>query len=233
MNRRPLVSIALAMLALVIAAPAWSACRDAVVLVHGSTGRPADFDATYAALRSRGYLASEILRPDWGSKTCAACNDHDGSEEPPVREALIEAIARSCTGRVDVLAHSMGATLAAREIARYGLAGDVDAFVGIAGAFRGLRSCGTYPYNVANSTCGRWGLSISSPLLDDLHGRRFGARMFSIKSYYDQVVCFGGVCTVGGIHASSIAGEAASYTYTYGHFGLLMSTVDRQVALIQ
>lgn len=233
MNVRNLTLVAVSLLALLMACPAWSACRDAVVLVHGNTGRPADFDATYNALRSRGYLASEILRPDWGSKTCAACNDHDGTEETPVRDALVEAIARSCTGRIDVLGHSMGATLAAREIRRYALSADVDAFVGIAGAFRGLRSCGTYPYNVANSTCGRWGLSISSPLLDDLSGRRFGARTFSIKSYYDQVVCFGGVCTVGGVHASSIAGEAASYTYTYGHFGLLTSTVDRQLELIQ
>ena len=229
---RSLASITVALVALAVATPAASACLDAVVLVHGNTGRPADFDNTYNALRARGYAATEILRPDWGSKTCAACNDHDGSEEVPVREAFVEAIARSCTGRVDVIAHSMGATLAAREIARYGLAGSVDAFVGIAGAFRGLRSCGTYPFNVANSTCGRWGLSIASPLLEDLRGRRFGARMYSIKSYYDQVVCLAGVCTVGGIHASSITGESASYTYTYGHFGLQTSTVDRQLALL-
>jgi triacylglycerol lipase len=210
-----------------------AACRDAVVLVHGNTGRPADFDNTVATLRARGYLASEIHRPDWGSKTCAACNDHDGSEEVPVREALVEAIAGSCTGRVDVIGHSMGATLAARQIHRYGLAGSVDAFVGIAGAFRGLRSCGTYPYNVANSTCGYWGLSISSPLLDGLYGRRFGARMYSIKSWSDQVICYGGVCTVGGVHASSIWNESASYTYTHGHFGLLTYTATRQADLIR
>ena len=233
MRLRSLTSVVITLMAFTMAAPASAACLDAVVLVHGNTGRPADFDATYNSLRARGYAAAEILRPDWGSKTCAACNDHEGSEEVPVREALVEAIARSCTGRIDVIAHSMGVTLAAREIARYGLAGDVDAFVGIAGAFRGLRSCGTYPFNVATSTCGRWGLSIASPLLEDLRLRRFGARMYSLKSYYEQVVCFGGVCTVGSIHASSIAGEAASYTYTYGHFGLLTSTVDRQVALLQ
>lgn len=228
------VGMQLAVIAsLLVASNAWSACRDAVVLVHGNTGQPADFDNTYSELRARGYAAGEIFRPNWGSKACAACNDHNGSEETPVLDALVEAIASSCTGRIDVVGHSMGATLAAREISRYGLAGDVDAFVGIAGAFRGLRSCGTYPYHVANSTCGYWGLSISSPLLDGLYGRRFGQRMYSIKSWYDQVVCYGGVCTVGGVHSSSIWNETASYTYNYGHFGLLSYTAKRQAGLIE
>ncbi len=216
-----------------IALPAHAACRDAVVLVHGNTGSPSDFDSTYNELRARGWAAGEIFRPSWGSKACAACNDHNGTEEAPVREALVDALAMSCTGRVDVIGHSMGATLAAREIHRYGLAGSVDAFVGIAGAFRGLRSCGTYPFNVATTTCGYWGLSLSSPFLDGIAGMRFGARMYSIKSYADQIVCFGGVCTVGGVHSSSIWNENASYTYAYGHFGLLTSTASRQADLIQ
>lgn len=223
----------IAWLWLALAPTAWSACRDAVVLVHGNTGTPSDFDNTYDALLTRGYAANEIFRPSWGSKTCAACNDHHGTEETPVLDAMVDAIAMACTGRVDVIGHSMGATLAAQQIANNGLVSYVDAFVGIAGAFRGLRSCGTYPYNVANSTCGTWGLSISSPFLDDLFGKTFGSRVYSIKSYYDQVVCYGGVCTVGGVHSSSIWNETASYTYTYGHFGLLTYTADRQATLIQ
>lgn len=233
MNFRSFALRFVAVASLAFASNAWSACRDAVVLVHGNTGSPSDFDNTTNELRARGYAADEIFRPNWGSKSCAACNDHSGSEETPVINALVDAIARSCTGRVDVIGHSMGATLAARQIQRYGLRGDVDAFVGIAGAFRGLRSCGTYPYHVANSTCGYWGLSISSPFLDGLYGARFGARVYSIKSYYDQIVCYGGVCTVGGVHSSSIWNENASYTYTYGHFGLLTYTASRQANLIQ
>lgn len=208
-------------------------CRDAVVLVHGNTGEPADFNNTYDELRDRGYARGEILRPSWGSKSCAACNDHNGSEQTPVLNALIDAIALSCSGRIDVIGHSMGATLAAQQIADNGLRGYVDAFVGVAGAFRGLRSCGTWPWPVATSTCGRWGLSISSPFLDGLYGERFGSRVYSIKSYYDQVVCYFG-CTVGGIHSSSIWGENASYTYNgYGHFGLLYYTAGRQANLVQ
>lgn len=209
------------------------ACRDAVVLVHGNSGAPADFDATYNALLANGYSASQILRPSWGNKWCPACNDHNGSEETPVLNAMVEALARSCTGRIDVIGHSMGATLAAHEIRKYGLKTQVDAFIGIAGAFRGLRSCGSYPFNVMTSTCGSWGLSISSPLLDSLWGHRFGSRVYSFKSWIDQIVCYGGVCTVGGVHASQIPAEDASYTWSLGHFGLLEYTAAQQVALIQ
>lgn len=211
---------------------AWAACRDAVVLVHGNGARPSSFDNTYVELHARGLAANEIFRPDWGSKTCVACNDHSGSEEAPVLDAIVDAIARSCTGRIDVIGHSMGVTLAARQIVRYQLAGSVDAFVGIAGAWRGLRSCGTYPFYVPSSTCGYWGLSIGSPLLDSLQSRPLATRIYTIKSNIDQVVCAGGICTVGGVHASRIAGERSSDTYLLGHFGLQTDTAVRQVNLI-
>ncbi len=219
--------------AMFICAQANAACRDAVVLVHGNTGKPGDFDNTYVELRARGYAAGEIFRPSWGSKVCAACNDHNGSEETPVLNAMVDALAASCTGRIDVIGHSMGATLAARQIAYHGLRPQVDAFVGIAGAFRGLWTCGSYPWNVFSSTCGYWGLSVNSPLLNYLSGKRFGDRVYSIKSWTDQVVCATGVCTVGGIHSSSIWSENASYTYATGHFGLLTGTPVRQANLIQ
>ena len=212
-------AIGLFLLAACLASPAWAACRDAVVLVHGNTGSPSDFANTYAALLARGYAPDEIFRPSWGSKTCAACNDHDGSEEPPVAAALADALDRSCTGRIDVIAHSMGVTLAAREILRYGLAEDVDAFVGIAGAWRGLHSCGVYPYNVWTATCGAYGLSIGNPFLSGLAGRTPGTRVYSIKSWADEVVCYGG-CTVGGVHSSQLPGEAASYTVSGEYFVL-------------
>lgn len=219
--------------AMFICTQANAACRDAVVLVHGNTGKPSDFDNTYVELRARGYAAGEIFRPSWGSKICAACNDHNGSEETPVLNAMVNALAASCTGRIDVIGHSMGATLAARQIAYHGLRPQVDAFVGIAGAFRGLWTCGRYPWNVFSSTCGYWGLSVNSPLLGYLYGKRFGDRVYSLKSWTDQVVCATGICTVGGIHSSSIWNENASYSYATGHFGLLTGTAVRQANLIQ
>ena len=207
-------------------------CRDAVVLVHGNAGYSSDWDPTYDALIADGYSSSEIFRPSWGNKACQACNNHSGWEETPVRNAIEDAIAASCTGRIDVMGHSMGATLAAKQIVDLGVKDDVDAFVGIAGAFRGLWSCGTYPYNVQNSTCGYWGLSVSSPFLDWLYGQDFGSRVYSIKSWSDQVICSTGYCTVGGIHSSSIWGENASYTFGYGHWGLQAYTTSTQLSLI-
>lgn len=211
----------------------FAACKDNVVLVHGNTGSPNDWDATYNQLRQQGWAASEIFRPSWGSKTCAACNNHSGSEETPVRDAISSAIAQSCTGKIDVIGHSMGVTLAAQQIIKLGQSGKVDAFVGIAGAYRGLLTCGVYPYYMYSTTCGSQGLSVSSPFLNWLYGKNIGQRVYSIKSWVDEIVCGSGSCLIYGVHSSQIANETASYSYNYGHFGLQRYTVDKQIALIK
>lgn len=90
-----------------------------------------------------------------------------------------------------------------------------------------------YPYNVWSSTCASAGLSVSSPFLDSLYGSRFGQKVYSIKSYSDQVVCATGSCLVYGIHSSSIWGENASYNYVLGHFGLQTDTAAQQYQLIK
>jgi pimeloyl-ACP methyl ester carboxylesterase len=166
-------------------------CVDSVVLVHGNTGSPSDFQATHDLLRQRGYTEGQIIAPSWGNGLCAACNDHQGSEETPVQNAIVDALASSCTGKIDVIGHSMGATLAARVIDRIGAAGSVNTFIGIAGAFHGLYACGIYPANVATTTCGTWGLSIGSPFLNGIQGHRFGAKMYSFKSFSDEINCYG------------------------------------------
>ena len=222
-----------ALLMLSFSSTLYAMCVDSVVLVHGNTASPSSWDNTFNLLRSKGYSSSQIFRPSWGSKTCAACNNHSGSEETPVRQAIVDALNNSCTGSIDVIGHSMGATLAAQQISKLGLASSVDSFVGIAGAFRGLRSCGFYPFNVPTSTCGFAGLSIGSPFLDGIFGDPFGRRMYSIKSLIDQVVCSTGFCTVGGVHSSRIPGEDGSVTLALGHFGLQTSTAQRQYELIR
>ena len=233
MKRHWMLTITITALVFAISTTAvQAACVDNVVLVHGNAGKPADFDNTYAELQRRGYAAAQIVRPNWGSKICPSCNDHNGSEETPVENAIIDAIASSCTGKIDVIGHSMGVTLSARVINRIAAASYVDTFVGIAGANRGLWSCGSYPFNVPASTCGYWGLSVGSPLLNGLSGKRFGTRMYSMKSWTDQIVCSTGICTVGGIHSSQIAGENATYNFVTGHFGLLTGTAVFQADLI-
>jgi hypothetical protein len=86
---------------------------------------------------------------------------------------------------------------------------------------------------VATTTCGYWGLSLGSPFLKGIFGKRMAGRIYSIKSNSDEIVCATGVCTVDGVHSSQLANENATYTYAYSHYGLLSSTPVKQVDLIQ
>ena len=56
-----------------------AACLDNVVLVHGNTASPSSWNNTVSTLKGRGYVDSQLYRPNWGSKTCAACNSHDST----------------------------------------------------------------------------------------------------------------------------------------------------------
>lgn len=208
------------------------ACKDSVVLVHGNAGSSGDWNNTYNELLSRGYNTNDIYTPNWGS-TNPALNNHSGSEETPVRNAIVSAVSNSCTGKIDVIGHSMGVTLAAQQIIKANKVSSVDTFVGVAGAYRGLLTCGVYPFNVWTPTCGSQGLSVSSPFLDWLNGVSFADKTYSIKSWTDQIVCATGSCLVYGVHSSRIAGEDGSFTYALGHFGLQKSTAVKQVDLIQ
>lgn len=219
---------------LLLAGSATAACRDAVLMVHGNTAYPSSWNNTYNKLIANGWSSAEIVRPSWGSKTCAACNDHYGSELDTVKSAVSSALSKSCTGKIDVIGHSMGVTLAARAVTVMGKTGSVDSFVGIAGGVRGLNSCGVYPYNVLSTTCGAWGLSLKSKLVESIRGKKYGARVYSIKSYYDQIVCAGLGCYVEGTHTSNLYSQNASYTYnTLGHFGLQTDTATKQYELIR
>ncbi len=211
---------------------AHAACTDSVVLVHGNTGSPSDWNNTKNKLTSSGYSTSDIYIPSWGTSS-AANNDHNGSEETPVRSAIQSAISNSCTGKIDVIGHSMGVTLAAQQIIKLGVSNKVDTFVGVAGAWRGLLTCGVYPSNVSTNTCGYYGLSVSSPFLNSIKNKTIASKVYSIKSWADQIVCGSGTCYVYGKHSSRIDGENATYTYNYGHFGLQKYTYSKQVSLIQ
>ncbi|SEL72828.1 Lipase (class 2) [Colwellia chukchiensis] len=227
-----LQKILLALLLIFCVEQVKAACVDSVVLVHGNTGTPEDWANTYDLLIANNYQTSQIFMPQWGGSS-ASYNNHSGAEETPVRNAINDAIASSCTGKIDIIGHSMGVTLAAQQVIKLDKASHLDAFVGIAGAYRGLWTCGAYPWHVYTPTCGVYGLSVSSPFLDWLYGKKIAARVYSIKSWSDQIVCGSGTCRVGGIHASQIANENASYSFALGHFGLQTYTASKQLDLIK
>lgn len=221
----------------VLASPfaAQAACVDNVVMVHGNTGTPSQWNNTYNLLISKGWSSSQIFRPDWGYKSAsqAYLNSHDSTNTGKVKSSISSAISSSCTGKIDVIGHSMGVTLAMKAINELGVSGKVDSFVGIAGAQHGLLSCGVYPYNVATPTCGSQGLSVGSPLINSVRSKRYGARMYSIKSWIDQVVCSTGTCLVYGSHTSNVDSQNATYDYSTGHFGLQTDTATKQWELIK
>ncbi len=210
---------------------AQSACLDNVVLVHGNTGSPSHWNTTVSTLKGRGYVATQLYLPNWGSKTNAGSNDHGAANTSVVKSSLTAAYASSCTGKIDVIGHSMGVTLAMKAINELGYAGRVNSFISVAGAQHGLNSCGVYPFNVQSATCGSNGLSIDSPLIQSVRGKRYGAKMYSLKSWIDEIVCIGS-CYVYGWHTSNIDMQNASYDYSLGHFGLVTYTTSRQADLI-
>lgn len=213
------------------AAGAQAACLDNVVMVHGNTASPSAWNNTVTTLKGRGYVDAQIYRPNWGSKTNAGSNDHNATNTGVVKNAMTAAFAGSCTGKIDVIGHSMGVTLAMKAINELGYAGNVNSFVSVAGAQHGMNSCGVYPFNVPTATCGSNGLSIDSPLIQSVRSKRYGARMYSIKSWIDEIICIGS-CYVYGWHTSNIDMQNASYDYALGHFGLQSSTTGKQADLI-
>lgn len=210
---------------------AQAACLDNIVLVHGNTGSPSHWNNTVSTLKGRGYLTSQLYLPNWGSKTNAGSNDHGATNTSVVKSALASAAASSCTGKIDVIGHSMGVTLAMKAINELGYSARVNSFVSVAGAQHGLNSCGVYPFNVPSATCGSNGLSINSPLIESVRSKRYGTRMYSIKSWMDEIICIGS-CYVYGWHTSNIDSQNASYDYALGHFGLVAYTTTRQADLL-
>jgi len=216
-------------------AAAQAACIDNVVMVHGNAGYPSHWNNTVSLLKSKGWLDSQIFRPDWGRKglTGASLNAHDSTNTGKIKTAISSAISKSCTGKIDVLGHSMGVTLAMKAINELGVSGKVNTFVGIAGAQHGLLSCGIYPFNVLTPSCGSQGLSIGSPLINSVRNKRYGAKMYSIKSWIDEVVCSTGTCLVYGSHTSNVDMQNASYDFALGHIGLVYYTSTKQWELIR
>lgn len=214
---------------------AHAVCVDSVVMVHGNTGTPSHWNSTVSLLKSKGYTDAQIFRPDWGYKTVvgASLNTHDSTNTGKVKTAINAALSSSCTGKIDVLGHSMGVTLAMKAINELGVSGRVDSFVGIAGAQHGLLSCGIYPFNVLTPSCGSLGLSIGSPLINSVRNKRYGARMYSMKSWIDEVVCSTGTCLVYGSHTSNVDGQNGTRDFALGHLGLVFYTATTQYDLIK
>lgn len=242
--------------------------HDAVIFVHGNAddaaGRSLPLGG-WATSRARfmalGHRPTELYALDWGLPGVqnAWFNTHTGADVGRVYR-FVAAVADYTGGPVDLIAHSMGVTLARRALegGRYAPSGSdavqlgdplterVDTFVGIAGGNRGLNSCGVWPLASWLPGCGPDGSSVDSPFLLELNGgsalgerdMRAGQYTFSLRSYVDEFVCAPTLpltCLVYGRHTSALDGEDGSRVYTtlpFEHMGLKELTADVQHRMV-
>jgi len=236
--------------------------REPVIFFHGNSdhaiGNLGDefngFTDSILYFQSHGYKEREIYITTWGPANKAlASQQYHSYEYLSYLRAFTEAVLKY-TGakKVDIIAHSMGVTLARKVIKggtgvdkgkRYdlgpSLAPNVDTFLGIAGANLGLVACylafglptcgketGFYPGS------GPGPIALSGFLKDLLDSReKEGDYAFSMLSTADDLIMYEG--KVWGKYTSKFPTEDDSKIYTnLGHMALKTQTAAQQLQII-
>ncbi len=241
-----------------------------VIFIHGNsdkaigtgTAGQSGWNATIEYFQARGYKTSELYATTWGPASASLSSQqyHSKTYVMKIRK-LIEAV-KAYTGatKVDIIAHSMGVTLARKAILG-GYANDsleggqyyigppitswVDTFVGIAGANRGLVSC--YQSGGSTPTCGAtnglypgyWngvGVSGRSAYLQNLYSSSSyeGAYRYTIWSTDDEIIGYNNVVYYD--YTSRIPGQTGEKVYSgypYGHFGVKDLTQAVQYSMVR
>ncbi len=226
--------------------------KDPVIFIHGNGDSAQDwaFDGPMAATGapradfvSAGYNANEIfaLSVNNPSALSATNNYHKSDQLEKIKNFIIAVKAYTGASKVDIIGHSLGVTMARRAIQDNGLGYMVDTFVGIAGANHGMYSCGTYPYAmVATKTCGAYfywgwpiyvdGLAMNSPHLSSLGEDVPGAsKVYTIYSWNNDELLMGYTSTA----KLNNADKNCDVRWTSGHFGLMHSTGNKQLAMVR
>lgn len=143
-----------------------TATRTPIVFLHGNGDEAKNWDypsstgvaSVYDEFKAAGYNDCELFGLTWLSSSergAPQLNYHNPAKAAMVRD-FINAV-KSYTGKtqVDVIAHSMGVTVAIHAADYGSLWGSVRKFIAISGAVRGLASCYRAGYaNPAATTCG-------------------------------------------------------------------------------
>lgn len=143
-----------------------TATRTPVIFVHGnsvnatyiarptSTGAPSVYDT----LRAAGYNDCELFGITYLSSSEQAAqqlNFHTATKAARIRDFITAVKAYTGKPKVNILAHSMGVTVAIHGITFGGLWGSIDGFVNVAGGLKGLSACLQVGFaNPAFPTCG-------------------------------------------------------------------------------
>ena len=244
--------------------------KQPVIFVHGNADNASGsampmggWKTSRAYFISKGYKPSELYAVNYGlaGATKASLNYHSPANLSKIYRFIKAVKAYTGAAKVDVIAHSLGVT-SVRRVAKGGtykdytgasvslgaaneVSGMIDTFVGIAGANRGLNSCGVWPLNVYAPTCGPHGLSINNPFLKELQGSsssptsmKVGSYTYSIYSYADELGCapmLPTTCYVYSVHTSKLygqTGEKVYYSYPYGHMGAKEQTASVQYNMV-
>lgn len=142
------------------------ATRTPVIFVHGNsvnatffakpttTGAP----SVYATLKAAGYNDCELFGITWldpSEQASQQLNFHTATKAGQIRDFIKAVKAYTGKSRVNILAHSMGVTVALHGITFGGLWSSIDTFVNVAGGLKGLSSCIAVGFaNPAFPTCG-------------------------------------------------------------------------------
>lgn len=228
-----------------------------VIFIHGNSdsalGHGSPYTGWYdsiAYFKSQGYTSAELYATTWGpANALLASNQYHSKANLTRLRAFIQAV-KAYTGatKVDIIGHSMGVTLARKAVkdgsgndsadgGAYNLGASlttsVDAFVGIAGANRGLTTC--YMSGPTTPTCGSTNgfypgylvggfgpYGVSSFLVDLAATSHYeGSYVYSIWSSVDEVIGYGTI--VYGASTCRIPaqnGEVVFSSAPYGHFGV-------------
>ena len=126
--------------------------RTPVIFVHGNGDEARNWDypsstgvaSVYDTFRAAGYSDCELFVIDWLSSTerdLPQYNYHRPSKGDLLADFVTDVLAHTGASQVDIVAHSLGVTMALYAIEENGLWGSVRRFVGIGGALRGLTNC--------------------------------------------------------------------------------------------
>jgi triacylglycerol lipase len=225
-----------------------------IIFIHGNsdsalgTGDPfTGWTDSINYFLSQGYKTSELYATTWGPADSASSiyQYHSKAYLTKIR-AFIQAVkAYTRAAKVDVIAHSMGVSLARKAIlggaasdpmdgGNYNLGppltGIIDAFVGIAGVSRGLVNC--YLSGPTTPACGDTNgfypgylIGLQGPfgvsqVLQNINASSHyeGSYVYTIWSTVDEVIGYG--CLVYGRYTTQIPGQNGEKRFSsvpYGH----------------